>query len=63
MSNLLPNAFQWDFCFEEMIFLKSVVAKDIIITIYVQPNDTMTINKFRSVTDLRDFNTSVHWFV
>ena len=36
------------------MILKTVEAKDIIITIYVQPNDTITINKFPSVTDLRD---------
>ena len=31
-------------CFEKMFFLKTVEAKVIIITRYVQPNETMTIN-------------------
>ena len=33
--------------FLKMIFLKTVEAKVIIITRYVQPNETMTINKFQ----------------
>ena len=32
--------------FEKMNFLKPVEAKGIIITRYVQPNETMAINKF-----------------
>ena len=45
-SNLLSNAFKWEF-FEKMFFLKTVEAKFIIITRYVQSNETMTINKFQ----------------
>ena len=43
---MLPNAFKWEFFLEDD-FLKSVVAKVIIITRYVQPNEAMTINKFQ----------------
>ena len=34
-SNLLPNAFKWDFFFEKVIFLKTVEALVIILTSYV----------------------------
>ena len=45
-SNLLPNAFKWDF-FWKFHFLKTVEAKVIILTWYVEPNETMAINKFQ----------------
>ena len=45
-SNLLPNAFKWDF-FLKFHFLKTVEAKVIILTWYVKPNETMAINKFQ----------------
>ena len=44
--SLLPYAFKWDF-FGKDDFLKTVEAKVILITRYVQPNDTMTVNKFQ----------------
>ena len=43
---MLPNAFKCC-CFLKDDFLKTVKAKVILITRYVQPNDTMTINKFQ----------------
>ena len=46
-SNLLSNAFKWDFFFEKDDFLKTVEAKVIIITRYVQSNETMHMNKFQ----------------
>ena len=45
-SNLLPDAFKWVF-FLKAEFLKTVEAKVIIITRYIEPNETMTINKFQ----------------
>ena len=46
-SNLLPNAFKWDF-FQKVDFLNTVEAKVIIIlTWHVKPNETMAINKFQ----------------
>ena len=44
--SLLPYAFKWD-VFGKDDFLKTVEAKVILITRYVQPNDTMTVNKFQ----------------
>ena len=44
MSNLLPNAFKWE-SFGKDDFLKTVEAKVIIITRYVQSNETMTIRE------------------
>ena len=47
-SNLLSNAFKWEFFFfEKDDFLKTVEAKVIIITRYVQSNETMHMNKFQ----------------
>ena len=45
-SNLLHSAFKLDFFFKDD-FLKTVEAKVIIITRYVQANETKTINKFQ----------------
>ena len=45
-SNLLPNAFKWDFFFK-VDFLNTVEAKVIILSWYVKPNETMAINKFQ----------------
>ena len=45
-SNLLHSAFKGEF-FEKDEFLKIVEAKAIIITRYVQANETMTINKYQ----------------
>ena len=48
-SNLLPNALKWDFFkkSKKLIFLNTVEAKVIILTWYVTPIETMTINKFQ----------------
>ena len=43
---MLPNAFKWDFFFK-FHFLKTVEAKVIILNLYVEPNETMAINKFQ----------------
>ena len=45
-SNLLPNAFKWEI-FWKVDFLKTVEALVIILTWYVQPNETMAINKLK----------------
>ena len=45
-SNLLPNAFKWDFFFEKSIFFNTVESKVIILNRYVKTNETMAINKF-----------------
>ena len=45
-SNLLPNAFKWDF-FGKVDFLNTVEALVIILTWYVKHNETMAINKFQ----------------
>ena len=45
-SNLLSNAFKWDFFLKDD-FLNTVEAKVIITARYVQSNETMTINKFQ----------------
>ena len=45
-SNLLPYAFNWDFFLKDDL-LKTVKAKVIIITRYVQSNETVTINTFQ----------------
>ena len=45
-SNLHPCAFKLDFFFKDD-FLKTVEAKVIIITRYVQAYETKTINKFQ----------------
>ena len=42
-SNLLSNAFKWEF-FQNDDFLKTVEAKVTIITRYVKPNETMTVD-------------------
>ena len=44
MSNLLPNAFKWEF-FCKVDFLNTVEAKVIILTLYVKTNETIAINK------------------
>ena len=43
---MFPSAFKLDF-FRKYDFLKTVEAKVIIITRYVQSSETMTINKFQ----------------
>ena len=45
-SNLLPNAFKWEF-FLTVDCLNTVEAKVIILTLYVKTNETMAINKFQ----------------
>ena len=45
-SNLIPNAFKWEI-FWKVDFLKTVEALVIILTWYVQPNETMAINKLK----------------
>ena len=45
-SNLLPNAFKWDF-FLKVDFFNTIEAKVITLTLYVKPNETMAINKFQ----------------
>ena len=45
-SNLLPYRFKWDF-FWKVDFLNTVKAKVIILTRYVEINETMAINKFQ----------------
>ena len=42
----VPHAFKWDFFFLKDDLLKTVKAKVIIITRYLQPNETITIDKF-----------------
>ena len=46
MSNFLPNVFKWDF-FWKVDFLNTVETKVIILTWYVEINETMAINKFQ----------------
>ena len=45
-SNLLPNAFKWEF-FECFFLINTVEAKFIILTLYVKPNERMVINKIQ----------------
>ena len=45
-SNFLPNAFEWEF-FWKVDFLNTVEAEVIILTWYVETNETMAINKFQ----------------
>ena len=57
-SNLLPNAFKWDFFFK-VDFLNTVEAKVIILTWYVKPNETMAINKFERSRLIFDLSAKV----
>ena len=47
MLNFHPNAFKCDFFFWKVDFLNTVEAKVIILTWYVETNETMAINKFQ----------------
>ena len=43
---MLPSAFKWEF-FLKVVFLNTVKAKVIILTRYVETNETLAINKFQ----------------